>query len=230
MSREESYEILRALVNGVHPETGAGLPADDLTQQPEVLQALYLGMMALRATGNPEPKAEEKPRPKIQASRPWNEDDLEALRLMKEAGISAEEMAQMFRRRVREIEKLTESDTGAVRANHGKHWSEEEEQLLRRCYEQKVPLEDIARALRRSENGVYFHMERLGLTGDGCGYPPDLPWTEEALRRLVEMARQGRTPEEIAENIGRSVNSVRARMFYMGLSRSAPVRIREEKE
>ena len=230
MSREESYTILRALVNGVHPETGADLSADDLTQQPDVLQALYLGMMALRTEEKPESKVKEKPVPQIQASRPWSEQDLETLRQMKEEGDSLEYMAWMFRRRKREIVKLMASDTGEVRENRGKRWSDEEEQLLRRRYEQKVPLEDIARELRRGEYGVYFRMERLGLTGDECGYPPDILWTEKSLRQLVELARQGMTPEEIALKIGMPVDSVRGRMFYMGLSRRSPVRIREEKE
>lgn len=43
-------------------------------------------------------------------------------------------------------------------------------------------------------------------------------WTYEQLSELTRMGRLGKSPERIAEAIGRSVESVRARLSYRNMS------------
>ena len=54
--------------------------------------------------------------------------------------------------------------------------------------------------------------------------PPLLPpWALEDVQLLKRLHASGCSAEEIAEQMNRPVESIRARMFYMGLTKEAPI-------
>lgn len=48
-------------------------------------------------------------------------------------------------------------------------------------------------------------------------------WTAQEEKQLRELYASGSTADEIAAHMNRPVESIRARMFYMGLTREAPI-------
>ena len=47
MEIQEALAVIRKLADGVHPETGAVLPADNLYQHPQAVRAMHRAMGAL---------------------------------------------------------------------------------------------------------------------------------------------------------------------------------------
>ena len=103
-------------------------------------------------------------------------------------------------------------------------WTAEEEQKLRDLFNQQQPIDEIARALHRSERSIRFRMERLQLIDNADSYPES---PEQSTRRdnedLKKRYLRGESIVDIAACYHISENAVRARLFYLGLSTQSPV-------
>ena len=94
---------------------------------------------------------------------------------------------------------------------------------LYEMFDQQRPLEEIAKALKRSERGIQFRMERLQLIDNAENYPE----TEEQTTRkdnedLKKRYLSGQSIAEIAASYHISEKAVQARLFYLGLSSRKP--------
>jgi hypothetical protein len=93
--------ILRALVGGVHPATGSELPADSVLQDPNVLRALLVAVMALEQQTVRSGRRANLP-PNV-GSR-WSEEEEQRLIVAFRVGQSAEAIAADLGRTLRAIE------------------------------------------------------------------------------------------------------------------------------
>lgn len=240
MTNEQASKILGVILQGIDPVTGEILSEDHFCNQPDVMRALHLAIVALSGGVN-QTKA-EAPK-KLSAGRPWTDDDLIALKKLYLAGTSMEEICRTLVRRERGVNRqlvylgLIEEDEQPERVvtpgleRAGQRWNWEEDQTLERMFKDRVPIKEIAEELHRTEYSIFCRMEKRGLYGDAEGYPinEDMPpWKNEDSQALREMASEGKSIQEIAEYFGRSEKSMSARMFYMGLGGDASVSVREE--
>lgn len=240
MTNEQASKILGVILQGIDPVTGEILPEDHFCNQPDVLRALHLAILAL-TEGQGQPH--EEPSKKPNAGRPWTNEDLTALKKLYLAGTSMEEICKALARRERGINRqliylglvkeepqfMREVIPGYERA--GQRWNWEEDQKLERMFKDQMPIKEMAEELHRTEYSIFCRMEKRGLYGDLEGYPvwDDLPiWKNEDNKTLRQMASEGKSIREIAEYFGRSEKSISARMFYMGLGGDAPVSVRKK--
>ena len=235
MTNEQARNILGIIMQGIDPVTGEILPEDHFCNQPDVMRALHLAIVAL--TDRQELDQTESPK-KLSAGRPWTDDDLMVLKKLYMAGTSMEEICRALERRERGVNRqlvylgLIEEDAQPAREvtpgleRAGQRWNLEEDQTLERMFMNRAPIKEIAEELHRTEYSIFCRMEKRGLYGDAEGYPikEDLPpWKNEDNQTLREMASEGKSIQEIAQYFGRSEKSMSARMFYMGLGGDAPV-------
>lgn len=116
---------------------------------------------------------------------------------------------------------------GAERA--GKTWSQVEDAQVWDLWRKGASQEEIARLLCRKPRAIHRRLERLGLLEEEReeDEPPLLPpWTLADVKRLVELHERGCTIGEIAAQMGRAPESIRARLFCMGLSKDSPISLR----
>lgn len=79
------------------------------------------------------------------------------------------------------------------------HWTSTEAQTLRCCYEEGMPLKDIAKWIGRPVHNIYGKAYRMGLT---AGRPSrGIKWPEEDKRILIEGARNNWSTEEIISKL-----------------------------
>lgn len=112
------------------------------------------------------------------------------------------------------------------RERAGEAWSREEEAQLWELWQNGATKNEIGKLLHRSSWAVHCRLKRLGLLEDmnGESEPPLLPpWTLADVKRLKELHANGCIAEEIAAQMNRPVESIRARMFYMGLTKESPI-------
>lgn len=222
-------DVIRALGMGI-----AALYADRMTPEEPVRP-----QSAARNSSSPLVPAPEEdllePPGKPNAGRVWTKTDQQKLIRLYNSGTPMKEICRLLQRRERGVKRqlmyLGQIDSPESKSPRpglermGKPWTLDEELKLKQLYHHRLPIEDIARELHRSEYGVYCHMEKLDLYGDVPGYPlyDPLPmWTSADNKKLTELFRQGKSTAEIADYFGRSEKSISARMFYMGLTRQSP--------
>lgn len=119
-----------------------------------------------------------------------------------------------------------ERKKSAGRERAGEAWSREEEAQLWDLWKNGATKNEIAKLLHRSSWAIHRRLERLGLLDERNDEdaPPLLPpWTLADVKRLNELHASVCTAEEIAEQMNRPVESIRARMFYMGLTKESPI-------
>lgn len=175
MEKQEAQSILLAMLNGIDPVTGEILPEDHFLNAPDVQEALLRGIQALRpqgkTTGNiPLPLMEGnandsrwiRKNGKLNAGRPWTEEDHQMLKSLMTQNVPVEEIARRMTRRVRgvmkEMQRLSEEGD-----NRGKVWQPEQEALLCQLYTQGESLRQIAQVMKRSEKAIEIRLMRLGL-------------------------------------------------------------------
>ena len=238
MNAKDAYTLLETLMDGVNPITGELLPEDHVCHEPAVLRALHKALVALRNSDDMpvDDTALVNRNGKLNAGRPWTQKDLDWLKQLHEAGASMEEMCHLLQRRKRGIERqlaylgLTDTDDARVAVNSkrpraGTPWTAEDDKVLWDLWQQGESEEQIAKELQRSSYAIHCRMERLGmLEPEDADAPPLLPpWALEDVQLLKRLHASGCSAEEIAEQMNRPVESIRARMFYMGLSKEAPI-------
>ena len=238
MNAKDAYTLLETLMDGVNPITGELLAEDHVCHEPAVLRALHKALVALRNSDDMpvDDTALVNRNGKLNAGRSWTQKDLDRLKQLHEAGASMEEMCHLLQRRKRGIERqlsylglMEQSAEGAPanpkRPRAGMPWTAEDDKSLWDMWQQGATKERIAKALQRSSYAIHCRMERLGmLKPDDADVQPLLPpWSLEDVQLLQRLHARGCSAEEIAEQMNRPVESIRARMFYMGLTKEAPI-------
>ena len=95
MEIEEALAVIRKLADGVHPETGATLPADNLYQHPQAVRAMHRAMGALEFQAERERARKFLPK---NAGKAWShQEDAEICDEIRR-GISFERIAQIHNR------------------------------------------------------------------------------------------------------------------------------------
>lgn len=239
MNAKDAYTLLETLLDGIDPLTGEMLPEEHVCQEPAVLRALHRALVALQNEADADDEAnaaDERKTRYPRAGRPWTQEDLERLKQLYEDGTSMEEMCHLLQRRKSGIEKkcvylgLTDAKS-RKRSHSGRPWTGDEDKTLWDLWKNGAPEENIARLLRRTPYAVHCRMERMGMLDpeDGDAQPLLPPWSLADVQKLQRLHAGGCSPEEIAADMHRPVESVRARMFYMGLTKDAPISLRPQK-
>ena len=237
MTIQEARRVLAQLHDGVHPVTGECLPDDGVWNEPDVLRALHKAIIVLGGAQD-----DMDPPPKPSAKRPWCDSEIAQIKHMFWEGMSLERMARILQRRKRGVERelvrlgLAEGEQVREKTavpgleRHGMPWTVEEDERLRELYDSDAPLAEIGKALRRTQYAIECRLEkqRLFSKREGDGYPPEPLFTAEDLERMREMGEKGQTYAQIARALGKREEAVRGRLFYMGLSREAPFRLRKD--
>ena len=125
-----------------------------------------------------------------------------------------------------QVSQKPERKRAAGRERAGEAWSREEEAQLWDLWKNGATKNEIAKLLQRSSWAIHRRLERLGLLEErnDADAPPLLPpWSLEDVQLLKRLHASGCSVEEIAEQMNRPVESIRARMFYMGLTKEAPI-------
>lgn len=238
MTNARAKEILQYLADGIDPITGELLESDHLYNSPDVIRALYTAIHALSASDISEAVRHAPKEGKLNAGRPWTDEDLEALELMYRKGEPMNRICEKLRRREKGVQKqlaylgLTESPTkpqrnpspGLERA--GLPWTRAEDILLKDLYIEKWTIPEISLEMQRSEYSIFCRMEKLDLYGEEYGYPSldGLPkWSNSDNAELREKFSKGMSVRELASFFGRTENCIQARLFYMGLIRELPL-------
>ena len=234
MTTDRAAEILRCMANGVDPITGEILEENHLCNSPEVIRALCTAIRAMSNVDEADASRVVRKNGKLNAGRPWTDADLDALKRMYRDGDSMDQICAKLHRRERGVLKQLERlgltrnaatpSPGPERA--GQRWTQEEDDLLNKLYSEKWPIEGMAARMQRSDYAIYCRMEKLQLFGAAYGYPPNEafpPWSDKDKQQLREMYLSGTSVGELAAYFERSENSIRARLFYMGLTRESPL-------
>ena len=233
MTAERATEILRCMANGVDPITGEILEEGHLCNSPEVIRALCAAIHAMTKADGADTSYPVRKNGKLNAGRPWTDDDLDALKRMHRDGASMDSICMILHRRERGVLKQMRllglkqkkaSASGLERA--GERWTKEEDDLLKDLHIDRWPIEEIAAKMQRSEYAIYCRMEKLQLYGAAYGYPPKEeypPWNNKDNQQLREMFLSGIPVDELATHFEQSENSIRARLFYLGLTRESPL-------
>lgn len=174
---EQELEILRRMSLGLHPISGAPLPDDHILNSPPVMRALHAAIAALNAD-RARQAAFAAPRArstgKLNAGRAWTQADVETLEALFLSGASMREMCAQLHRRERGVRRQL-TYLGHIECGDGPRfgqmWTRAEDDQLRKMYDERRKLDEIAREMRRSQNAIYCRMQKRGLYGAEFGYP-----------------------------------------------------------
>jgi len=99
MQRDKALEILRALADGVDHITGEQLPTGSLYQHPDIVRALYCAIQVMESARPPrQPAAPRADSARLNAGRPWTEEEETRLAKSFDAGTPIETLAQEHQR------------------------------------------------------------------------------------------------------------------------------------
>ena len=109
-------------------------------------------------------------------------------------------------------------------SRRGKCWSAGERQQLQQMFERRESAKKMARTLGRSERAVLFQLSALGLHDQTCyGIPEERRrWSDEDTLALTQLYEAGCSVKVMALRFNCSEAALRARLFYLGLSKDAP--------
>ena len=105
MTAERATEILRCMANGVDPITGEILEEGHLCNSPEVVRALCAAIHAMTKADGADTSYPVRKNGKLNAGRPWTDDDLDALKRMHRDGASMDSICMILHRRERGVLK-----------------------------------------------------------------------------------------------------------------------------
>ncbi len=95
MNPAQALELVRALANGVDPDSGEVFPPESPYQRPQVVRALYEAASALERSARFETRKAQLP-PKT--GEPWTEDEDRKLLASFDAGRALQELASAHER------------------------------------------------------------------------------------------------------------------------------------
>jgi hypothetical protein len=122
MERDKALKILKALADGIDPNTGEQFPAGSTYQYPDTVRALCYAVQTLEGPAQPrERSAQQKNQPE-NAGRPWSEEEDTRLGKEFDAGKTVLELADEFKRsriaieaRLVKLEKIPAPPSGVMR-------------------------------------------------------------------------------------------------------------------
>ncbi len=91
------------------------------------------------------------------------------------------------------------------------HWTQEETKRLWEMYQAGIPQMDMAAELNISYDIINNKIKKLKIS-NGIRTDPRVFWTDEEDAEMLELRRQGLTCVQVAEKLGRTKNSVNARV------------------
>jgi hypothetical protein len=94
MSPLEARKIIEALANGIDPETGEILPAQNTLNSPQVIRALFIASKALDKEARRHRATHRKSSIHAKAGSPWSVDEDKELLAAFDSGIPVNEIAQ----------------------------------------------------------------------------------------------------------------------------------------
>ena len=94
-------------------------------------------------------------------------------------------------------------------------WSSDEENVLYELTEQKASRKEMSEALGRTPNSVKMKLMELGLY---TKTQAARPWSEDEENKLVSLYNTGADLENIALELGRSVNAIVKRLIYLRIN------------
>jgi hypothetical protein len=97
--------VIKALIQGIHPTTGESLPSDSVINQPDVLRALLLSVAAIEAQSARDARRALLPH---NVGRSWSKVEEETMVVAYKGGESAASIAQRHGRTLRAIEARLE--------------------------------------------------------------------------------------------------------------------------
>ena len=241
MNNERAIEVLEMLLDGVHPVTGEILPEKGIHTEPDVIMALYKSVEAIYSEAGGKFQARSTQgqytkRGKLNAGRPWSEEDDQELRKLYKNQVPVERMCVILQRRPRGInnrlmclglmQRTTDRYGNQIKPGLervGTQWMPEEDARLREMFNEGKPIEEMMKAFHRSEKGIKYRLERLQLIEEAEKYPEETGTSsrfdnEDLRRRFL----QEETVSQIAAIYGQSEQAIRARLFYIGLGGNGP--------
>lgn len=240
MNTEEAIRILESLHDGVDPETGEILPEGNVLEQIPVMRALYMAIVALRQgtfCDNPLEDLWTNIDGGLNKTRPWTDAEDKLLVELYRNGMTIEQLADKLIRKQRGIkDRLSALDVlnpprekikGFERA--GEQWLEDEDKQLISFIEHGVPVEIIAKEMRRSDYGIICRMEKLGYNTTQydreCEQRQNLeadtsiwsrPWNSNDDKKLIQYFRTGMSFGPLAQKINRHPKEVEERLVELG--------------
>lgn len=109
----------------------------------------------------------------------------------------------------------------------GKPWTKEEEKRLVKYFEEGKTAREVSNKLGRSMETVY---QRRYNIRNGLNPRPEKQWTDKDKEDLERKFKQGKSDEEIAKYLGRTVSAVGRVRLMMGLYRQRMRRWTEEED
>ena len=244
MTAERAIEVLEMLMEGIDPNTGEALPQAFLFEQADVILALCRAVESLkREISSDQTRDKTRQRAaksvKANAGRSWTKEEDQQLAALATSGASLERMCTLLQRCPRGIKNRLSKlgipsssvTNDAKPARLGTPWLSEEDDLLKRMFENGRTLAEMQRLLQRSERGIAYRLEHLQLIDDAEDYLAEA-WQETKYDKddMKEHFMQGETVTDLAKRYHITEQAAQARLFYMGLSREAPKLYRQEKE
>lgn len=228
MTNEEARRILQCLHDGFDPITGEVLPEEHICNSAQVLRALHRAILMLSGTKEHVVPDHEG---QLNAGRPWTDEDCSALRDLYRSGCSMEEIcAKLHRRKCGVVKQL--SRLGLVPTKHaraGLPWTSEEDELLDDLLKCDYTIAQIAEKMERTSFAIFCRLEKRqgnAARGEENLFSDQLPpWRYEDTKKLRQMFQQGKSIPEMAVYFHRPESSISARLFYLGLTKSAPVHL-----
>ena len=229
--KSSAINILDLLMKGIHPITGEIFEDDHVCNEPLVIRALASAVIALRETDNLEFSSRQTNN-HLNAGRPWTADDDAQLRDLFMQDTPMEEICRQLHRRNRGVMnrlaylKLVQKegiDAKPGLENAGAPWYPEDDDQLRKMFDQKLPIADISAHFKRTHGAIRSRMVKLGLIDHKWQYVEgERPWTQHDTELLQTLYADGVSLPLIAARFDRSENAIRARLFYMGMIKEAP--------
>ena len=170
MTNERAREIIELMLDGIDPLTGEMLPDGHLCCYAEVGEALKAAISALGGTPSSEALPVNKKNGKLNAGRPWSEEDNKMLAQLFASGAAIDEMCAKLQRRERGLTRqlaylgLTQPDnrrTGP--SNAGRLWTAADEDIVVSYYTSGRSVSEIAAHMQRSEYAIVCRLQKLDL-------------------------------------------------------------------
>jgi hypothetical protein len=139
MDRDTALGILKSLADGIHPATGAVMPADSPYQHPDTIRALFHAIGALQAGPN-----EPAPATRARVANVRQSDNAAPETLASDA---------------------PSSPAAAPRrgpGNSGKPWSKDEDEQLVTAFDAGQPIAALAQAHGRSKVAIEARLAKFG--------------------------------------------------------------------
>lgn len=240
MNTEEAIRILESLHDGVDPETGEILPEGNVLEQIPVMRALYMAIVALRQgtfCDNPLEELWTNIDGGLNKTRPWTDAEDKLLVELYRNGMTIEQLADKLIRKQRGIkDRLSALDVlnppkekikGFERA--GEQWLEDEDEQLITLIKHGVPVEIIAKEMRRSDYGIVCRMEKLGFEVTRFEHvkkqlktevvSTDIQarsWNKRDDERLIHFYKTGMSFEQLAQKFYRHPKGIENRLGILG--------------